>query len=105
MSLRTASIVLQLSSKPLISSLNQGYVANRAYSEQMGKGMPEILQQICYSNSHQQAAPCPPTLLTCPLHEIRAGKKAFAEHNFVASSQIGPEHLAFSLPTGEHEIG
>ena len=49
--------------------------ANRAYCQQIGRGLTEVLQQHCYSSSHQQSAPCAPTLVTCPLHEIRAGKK------------------------------
>ena len=50
--------------------------ANRAYCQQVDSDLAQVLQQPCYHSSHQLPTPCVPTLVTCPLHEIRAGKKA-----------------------------
>jgi len=44
--------------------------ANRAYCEQVDQAMPTVIGQACYRSSHQRDTPCPPTLLSCPLHEI-----------------------------------
>ena len=48
--------------------------ANRAYREQLGLepgsdpvGLP------CHTSSHGRDTPCPPSLVTCPLHELAAG--------------------------------
>ncbi len=47
--------------------------ANRAYAEQSGYGSPaELRQQYCYRVTFQRDTPCPPSLRTCPLHELNA---------------------------------
>lgn len=47
---------------------------NRAYREQLGlPETAELLGTPCYASSHGREAPCPPHLVTCPLHELEAG--------------------------------
>ena len=45
-------------------------LSNRAYLEQLGLSKQEESATPCYRSSHQRYEPCPPTLVTCPLHEI-----------------------------------
>jgi signal transduction histidine kinase len=44
--------------------------ANRAFYEQIKLNPSEVLSQTCYTSSYARTTPCPPTLITCPLHEI-----------------------------------
>jgi len=45
-------------------------LSNRAYLQQLGLTKEEDGTGPCYLSSHQRSQPCPPTLVTCPLHEI-----------------------------------
>ncbi len=45
--------------------------ANRTYCEQLGVEAGDIAGVHCYRSSHGRTEPCPPTLTTCPLHELR----------------------------------
>jgi signal transduction histidine kinase len=45
-------------------------MANRTYCEQVGQSPEQALRSHCYASSHGRDTPCPPTLVTCPLHEI-----------------------------------
>lgn len=57
--------------------------ANRAYREQLGLGPTEVVGRPCYKSSHNREQPCPPTLVTCPLHELQRSDepiKAIHQH-------------------------
>ena len=45
-------------------------LSNQAYRQQLGLTREEESARPCYLSSHQRYEPCPPTLVTCPLHEI-----------------------------------
>ena len=44
--------------------------SNTAYQSQLGIDDTVKGDSVCYCSSHQKKSPCPPTLMTCPLHEI-----------------------------------
>jgi signal transduction histidine kinase len=46
-------------------------LTNRAYRDQLGLGEADGVGEPCHLAAHQSATPCPPTLLTCPVHEIK----------------------------------
>lgn len=48
--------------------------ANAAYCAQLGRRPDEVVNVPCYVSSHARDTPCAPTLVTCPVHELRAGK-------------------------------
>ncbi len=53
--------------------IDQSYTivkANGAYCRQIGRSMEEVIGARCHASSHGLDAPCPATLLTCPLAEI-----------------------------------
>jgi signal transduction histidine kinase len=64
-----------------IRVINQNYgiiTANQAYHQQLG--LPHTTDNLkldspCYVSSHNRQHPCPPTLITCPLHEIKRTKQ------------------------------
>ncbi len=47
--------------------------ANRAYHEQLGLTPDRVIGRPCYLSSHRRDMPCPPTLVTCPLHGLTHG--------------------------------
>lgn len=47
--------------------------ANAAFRAQAKRQLGEIIGQPCYMSSHKRDEPCPTTLVTCPLHELRNG--------------------------------
>nr|MDJ0958227.1 ATP-binding protein [Arenicellales bacterium] len=49
--------------------------ANKAYREQLGHEEKELPGLTCYRSSHGRTEPCPPTLETCPLHELEKTDK------------------------------
>lgn len=45
-------------------------LANKSYKEQLG--LPEDFKPtMCYASAFARNSPCPPTLITCPIHEMR----------------------------------
>lgn len=54
--------------------INRDYkiiAANRAFCEQSGFSYPdEICNRHCYEITYQSDQPCPPSLRTCPIHQI-----------------------------------
>ncbi len=48
-------------------------LANRAYKEQLQA--KKVKGALCYASSHKRNEPCLPTLITCPLHEIKKAAK------------------------------
>jgi len=74
--------------------------ANRAYCQQLGVSMQEVLNSTCYQSSHQRDTPCTPTLVTCPLYELRrdeAPVKFLDHHHRTAGEQIEVEVYAAPL--------
>ena len=58
-------------------------LTNRAYRDQLGLGAADGVGEPCHLAAHQSTTPCPPTLITCPLHEIKtraAPVKALHRH-------------------------
>ncbi len=59
--------------------------ANKAFCEQQGLRSDEIVGKPCYVSSHQRSEPCAPTLVTCPLHELRASNEPLTcRHNHIS---------------------
>ncbi|MEN8763718.1 MAG: ATP-binding protein [Thiogranum sp.] len=46
-------------------------LSNDAYRHQLGLSKAQAVDVPCYSSSHGRQEPCVPTLVTCPLHDIR----------------------------------
>lgn len=44
--------------------------ANKAYCDQLNRGMDEVVNEKCFCSSHDHQNPCPSTMLTCPVREI-----------------------------------
>jgi len=70
--------------------------ANAAFAAQVGRPPSEIVGAPCYGSSHARDEPCPPTLVTCPLHELRQGKGALTcrHHHVRADGTILPVEVA-----------
>ena len=57
-----------------IRIIDHGYrvrLCNESYRRLLGLDASTALSLPCHAASFRQEAPCPPTLVTCPLHEIR----------------------------------
>lgn len=46
--------------------------ANAAYATQVGQPLDRVVGDFCYRSSHRRDAPCPMTLVSCPLEELKA---------------------------------
>jgi PAS domain S-box-containing protein len=46
-------------------------LSNAAYRRQLGLSKTQAVGVPCYNSSHGRQEPCVPTLVTCPLHDIR----------------------------------
>ncbi|MEK8015469.1 MAG: ATP-binding protein [Candidatus Parabeggiatoa sp.] len=71
--------------------------ANRAFCQQIGLKQNAVLKQTCYQSSHARTSPCPPTLITCPLHEIaQTGQpvKTITQHRSANDNQLDVEVFA-----------
>ncbi len=69
-------------------------LANRAFCEQVGRTTSEVLGQTCHASSHASAVPCAPTLVVCPLAELKevgATLKATHHHRRADGSQFPVE--------------
>ena len=59
----------------------QVVMANHTYCQQVGQSANTILQQPCYKNSYGRDEPCVPTLMVCPLVELKkVGENIKASH-------------------------
>ena len=45
--------------------------ANASFARQQGQDLDAILGRPCYASSHQRTEPCAPTMVTCPVCELR----------------------------------
>lgn len=53
--------------------INQDYQVikvNQAFCQQLALNQNAVLEQTCYASAYARTTACPPTLITCPLHEI-----------------------------------
>lgn len=61
---------------------HQVVLANRAFCEQIGTPAESILAHRCYEGSHGRDSPCVPTMLVCPLVELKeVGNRLKASHH------------------------
>lgn len=55
---------------------------NDAYCRQLGVPPAKVLGAPCYLSSHERDAPCAPTMVICPVHELRlAGQSLKCRHH------------------------
>jgi PAS domain S-box-containing protein len=74
--------------------------ANRAYRTQTGLGPNEVVGKPCHLLSHGRGEPCVPTLVTCPLVELRAAGASLKfndRHRSGADEEIAVEVAAAAL--------
>jgi signal transduction histidine kinase len=81
-------------------------LSNRAYLQQLGSTEEQESGRPCYLSSHRRYEPCPPTLVTCPVHEIlQGGKPVKVLDQFIRSdaSPLPVEVMAAPLqvPSGD----
>ena len=72
----------------------QVVLANRAFCEQIASPAAEVLGHPCYQYSHGRTSPCVPTLLVCPLVELKQvgdSLKASHHHQRADGSQFPAE--------------
>lgn len=50
--------------------------ANKAFCEQQGLRLEEVVGRPCYASSHGASEPCAPTLVTCPVHELATSNES-----------------------------
>ncbi|MDJ0944418.1 MAG: ATP-binding protein [Kiloniellales bacterium] len=75
---------------------------NRAYCDQLDVSPDESVGLPCFRSSHRRREPCVPTLVTCPLHEIRKSDqpvKSIHRHIRRDGSAIEVEVLAVPAET------
>lgn len=72
----------------------QVVLANRAFCRQIGSTPDAVLGRPCHASSHGRDAPCVPTLVVCPLQELKdvgATLKATHHHQRADGSQFPAE--------------
>ena len=70
---------------------------NQAFCQQLGLKPNIVLKQTCYASSYARTTPCPPTLITCPLHEINKTSqpvKTITQHVCTDNSLLDVEVFA-----------
>ncbi len=80
---------------------------NRAYREQLALPEGERARGVtCHASSHGRDTPCPPSLITCPLHEIgRTGKPLKTIMEFNRSDGRKTKVEVFAAPMSIHTNG
>ena len=57
-------------------------LANRAFCQQVGRPVEAVIDAPCHRGSHGRDEPCAPTMVVCPLHELKAvGEALKASHH------------------------
>lgn len=66
--------------------------ANSAYCRQLGVSPEQVLGQACHRSSHARETPCAPTMVICPVHELRQDGQALKcrHHHRAADSRELP---------------
>jgi PAS domain S-box-containing protein len=80
--------------------------ANRAYCAQSGRSSSEVVGRPCFALSHGRGEPCVPTLVTCPVVELRepgASIKFHDRHVVGENDEIAVEVAAAALTLADHE--
>jgi len=80
--------------------------ANRAYAAQVGLTPPQVVGRFCYALSHGRSEPCVPTMVTCPLVELRepgASLKFNDRHVGGEDEEIPVEVAAAALTIADHD--
>lgn len=80
--------------------------SNTAYRTQLGIDEKSSEPSLCYRSSHQREKPCPPTLISCPLHEIEktpASIKTMQHFKHHDGSEIEVQVFAAPLKTEQGE--
>ncbi|WP_164513372.1 sensor histidine kinase [Thiosocius teredinicola] len=75
-------------------------LTNRAYRQQCGLVDEDGVGDLCYRITHQRSQPCPATLTTCPVAELRARNvpvKALHRHHDVDNSPLDVEIYAAAM--------
>ena len=86
-----------------IRVIDQDYrvqLANKAYCRQHGLDMSRVVGGHCFEHSHNRQAPCPGTLITCPLQVVTASGepvKVLHHHIRADGSQFHAEVVAAPL--------
>jgi signal transduction histidine kinase len=73
---------------------------NRTYRVQAGLPLEGDIAEPCYALSFGRDAPCPPTVLTCPLHEVRTRRESvrtLQRHQSVDGGSLDVEIYAAPL--------
>jgi PAS domain S-box-containing protein len=81
-------------------------LTNRAYVEQLGLTDSDGVGQPCYRIMHDADKPCPPTLISCPVHEVakhKRGIRAIHHHKRVDGSSLDVE--IYAAPMGGKASG
>ncbi|MES9812140.1 MAG: ATP-binding protein [Candidatus Thiodiazotropha sp.] len=74
-------------------------LTNKAYREQHKLPQTTEVGNDCYTLTHKTTKPCPPTLITCPVHEIQQHKKPIkVVHQHHRSDQSTFEVEIFAAP-------
>ncbi|MES9847733.1 MAG: ATP-binding protein, partial [Candidatus Thiodiazotropha sp.] len=74
-------------------------LTNKAYREQHKLPQTTEVGNNCYALTHKTTKPCPPTLITCPVHEILQHKKPIkVVHQHHRSDQSTFEVEIFAAP-------
>lgn len=62
--------------------------ANRQYALMTGSQSDAVLSLRCHESSHGRSEPCPHTMVTCPVHELRhhSGSRIKTRQHFVRSN-------------------
>ncbi|HHH40347.1 MAG TPA: HAMP domain-containing protein [Sedimenticola sp.] len=85
----------------VIDSEYRVLLVNRAYCDQLGIEPEQAVGSTCYHSSHQREAPCPPTLVSCPVEEIRRhGRpmKMIHRHQHSHDREMAVEIYAAPMP-------
>ncbi|MCP4043516.1 MAG: HAMP domain-containing protein, partial [Gammaproteobacteria bacterium] len=80
-------------------------LSNSAYRNQLNLAPEDGAGNPCYATSHGRAEPCPPTLVTCPVHEILRRKqtvKIFDQHQSSDDRPLPVEVVAAPLAVTLH---
>jgi len=83
-------------------------LANRAYREQLAVAEHDPVGMHCYRSSHNRHEPCVPTLVSCPLCEIRQEPKAVKSvhrHICADGKPLAVEVYAAPLVTADTDAG
>jgi PAS domain S-box-containing protein len=77
-------------------------LANTAYKAQLGLEADAAVHTTCHASAHHSPEPCAPTMITCPMHELRnrpGTLKTIHRHTHSDGHQLDVEIYAAPLTT------